>query len=480
MDSDETLNWESGDWDLVRKSLAAKRAKSWKKLKPLLTKWKKSGKNKLDEQFQVDLASAWWKALGSTILHASTLIELDEPGMASVAKKELEEVLESFPEKAIFVHRSKAEASMSDDRTAFTRSINVMAQAVVRAMSLVAYVALISKWPEGRLWNATGGPPEIQEYIEEDLEKAEECKKDKCSGHWSRLRYSENAAGPVKKSLCELPLVDLGRMDEDLVKRAISAYVDMGFPFLLKGMTTTWPAHKKWTKKGIKKHYGKAKINLKQDNWQYMSTCKASTSNFKGEEDGTIEELIDVFESLFPKDNLPKRDFRPPYMFSMDVAKKLPRDFYSDFSIPSFFVPDSKVNESVFTQMNMWPTNPIWTLGAPLSGTQPHRHLAAWNSLVYGMKRWYIQPPSVLLKKSGSDDYEIDGVQQWLEEDYPRLRRRPFECTQVPGDTVVVPPYWTHAVSNLQEGVGVAQEIGIPSSWAWTHRHLKSLFDWRV
>ena len=133
-------------------------------------------------------------------------------------------------------------------------------------------------------------------------------------------------------------------MDDNAVNTAISAYVIRGVPFLLKGATKGWKAHKKWTKTGIKKHYGKANINLKRDNWQYMATCKASTSNFKGEEDGTIEDLIDVFDSLFPKDNLPKPDFRPPYMFSMSITNNLPKEFFTDFKIPGYFFPGSKVN----------------------------------------------------------------------------------------------------------------------------------------
>ena len=113
MDYDETANWESGDWGPVKKSLGARREKDWKTFKSLMGEWKKARKGAKDdyvhkdspmESLAVALATAWWKALGSTTLYASILIEMDEKGMASKAIKLLKEVRGSNQRKDIGQH----------------------------------------------------------------------------------------------------------------------------------------------------------------------------------------------------------------------------------------------------------------------------------------------------------------------------------------------------------------------------------------
>jgi len=96
-----------------------------------------------------------------------------------------------------------------------------------------------------------------------------------------------------------------------------------------------------------------------------------------------------------------------------------------------------------------------WALGVAGSGAPVHFHNTAWNSLFYGRKHWYIYPPS----------RNLMGKKQtllWVEEDLEDLKAQgylPYECTQEPGDVLIVPELWGHAVLNVRDSVAVATEV---------------------
>lgn len=99
--------------------------------------------------------------------------------------------------------------------------------------------------------------------------------------------------------------------------------------------------------------------------------------------------------------------------------------------------------------------NMQWALGTQGSGAPVHFHNTAWNNLFYGMKRWYLFPPS----------HNLMGKRQvldWIEHDLPELKQEgfePFECVQHQGDVLVVPELWGHAVLNVKTSVAVATEV---------------------
>lgn len=51
------------------------------------------------------------------------------------------------------------------------------------------------------------------------------------------------------------------------------------------------------------------------------------------------------------------------------------------------------------------------------------------------------------------------GHLQWWLEVYPTLREedKPFECTQLPGETISVPSGWWHCVLNIDDSIAVTQ-----------------------
>ncbi len=94
-----------------------------------------------------------------------------------------------------------------------------------------------------------------------------------------------------------------------------------------------------------------------------------------------------------------------------------------------------------------------FALGARGSGAQPHFHQQTWNTLIYGRKRWYFEPPpngpfyfkpslsffreTILSKKVG----KTTGC---------------YEHIQHSGETIYVPEMYSHATLNLDDSLGVA------------------------
>ena len=76
------------------------------------------------------------------------------------------------------------------------------------------------------------------------------------------------------------------------------------------------------------------------------------------------------------------------------------------------------------------------------------------NTIVHGKKQWYIQPPM-------SSVYSRTHPIKWHatrtaddESNYPVL-----SCVQEAGDVFFVPEMWAHAVVNLEDSIGYANEL---------------------
>ena len=82
-----------------------------------------------------------------------------------------------------------------------------------------------------------------------------------------------------------------------------------------------------------------------------------------------------------------------------------------------------------------------------------HYHVDAWNALAHGKKRWFLYPPMEGM-------YSAKPISYWMEQGYKHAK--PLEFVQDAGDIVYIPRYWSHAVFNLQESVGVAVEFAHP------------------
>lgn len=136
-------------------------------------------------------------------------------------------------------------------------------------------------------------------------------------------------------------------------------------------------------------------------------------------------------------------DMAPPTYIFESIPESSP--ILEHFKIPSVLNPT--LTDIVTREIQFY-------VGGALSGAPPHYHSSAWNVLVYGLKRWFIYPPH-------ESFYSKQHVWDWW-----RSGNRPqaLECVQHPGDLVLLPDMWGHAVINLRESVGVASEFIYGSS----------------
>ncbi|CAE8701872.1 unnamed protein product [Polarella glacialis] len=136
-----------------------------------------------------------------------------------------------------------------------------------------------------------------------------------------------------------------------------------------------------------------------------------------------------------------------PYMFHRVEA------VYSVVESEDVSIPDPLMSWN-WTKDN---TFQIFALGGPGSGVTWHDHRAAFETVAYGWKRWFLYPSDTVTLGGSMGEYAID---DWLRVVYPTLGadRAPLECVLGPGDLIYVPEEWRHAVMNLADTVAVSTQ----------------------
>ena len=125
-------------------------------------------------------------------------------------------------------------------------------------------------------------------------------------------------------------------------------------------------------------------------------------------------------------------------------------------------------------------------IGPERSGTCVHIDplaTSAWNTLIYGKKRWVLFPPNVPKRIVKGKDYirkgEDDEAIHYFMYILPRIKRHAkevgnrgefkdfacYEFTQNAGETVFIPNGWWHAVLNLTHTVGITQNFCSPRNF---------------
>ncbi|KAJ6852279.1 F-box protein isoform X1 [Iris pallida] len=235
-------------------------------------------------------------------------------------------------------------------------------------------------------------------------------------------------------------------------------------PLLLTDLAETWPARKKWTIDQLLLSYGDVAFRLSQ------RSSKKITMSFK--------DYVSYMEIQHDED--------PLYIFDDkfgDVAPPL----LEDYSVPHLF------QEDFFDVLDPDQRPPFrWLIiGPERSGASWHVDpslTSAWNTLLYGRKRWALYPPGrvpagVTVHVNEEDgDVNIDSPTSllWWLDIYPHLaeHEKPLECTQLPGETIFVPSGWWHCVLNLETTIAVTQNFVNSSNFEYVcldmapgHRH---------
>jgi len=221
-------------------------------------------------------------------------------------------------------------------------------------------------------------------------------------------------------------------------------------PQVIKGATNSWPA-KDWTEETIRSKWGQKSFRVGSD-----------------EDDQDVRLSLDDFLSYHNSNT----DDNPMYMFE-HIGEAPLEDLLDEYYIPKYF-DESRDLFSVLTVDERPPHR--WMLyGGARSGSAIHKDplcTSAWNSSLFGRKRWVLFPPEARKihlmppSKEALWPARIAGPSAWFEHMLPRIRSEqwrgplPVEILQEAGETVYVPNNWWHIVLNLDPVVAVTQNIG--------------------
>jgi hypothetical protein len=127
-----------------------------------------------------------------------------------------------------------------------------------------------------------------------------------------------------------------------------------------------------------------------------------------------------------------------------------------------------------------WRDHLAIAIGADLQGLSFHWHGAAWNTVIFGKKRWILYDP-----KRWKDNEDEPGLQrrmalatdaswetilpssEWIRQLLPdpwrqeELREHGMDCIQHAGTMMFVPRGWMHMVVNIGDTVSVISEVGL-------------------
>lgn len=221
------------------------------------------------------------------------------------------------------------------------------------------------------------------------------------------------------------------------IEEFIEKFEKPGIPVILTDLTSKWTANTMWSKKNLLK--------------RYSETIFRTGSHFK-------LSLKNYFKYLQSQN-----EHKPLYLFDQNYPENAP-DLLFEYQIPEYF------SEDLFGLAGEDDRPPWrWILHGPAgSGVPFHtdpRGTSAWNSIIYGSKRWGLYPPNIHPPGVGPDDdeyYNAPTALKWWLQVYPKIedqKLKPLECHLNAGETIFVPSGWWHSVYNTDETMAVTHNF---------------------
>jgi histone arginine demethylase JMJD6 len=222
-----------------------------------------------------------------------------------------------------------------------------------------------------------------------------------------------------------------------------------GKPCIIIDAAKTWPCMRKWSNRYFMKKYGNAYFEL--------------TETYGSPDSDEWSALALQFKHYNHYMKTRKNDNIPLYIFDENFGTRPETSqLLKDYEVPEWF------KEDIFDLCDKSKKPPFrWIIiGPKRSGADMHHdelHTVAWNTLVYGKKRWLIFPPESFKKESYE---EMETGINWYINCYDKYKHLDhYDIIQKPGETVVIPPNWWHCVINLEESVAISQNYSPPSEY---------------
>ncbi|KAL3817728.1 hypothetical protein ACHAXA_002488 [Cyclostephanos tholiformis] len=152
------------------------------------------------------------------------------------------------------------------------------------------------------------------------------------------------------------------------------------------------------------------------------------------------------------------------------------RKFLEDPLTGTIYAPSKKRRVHLKDERERWRDHLAIAIGSDLQGLTFHHHGAAWNTVIFGKKRWIIyqedeEVPDMARRMAleNVDDSwrDIPPTPDWIRRLYPDpwrtdvVRRHGMDCIQHAGTMMFVPRGWMHMVVNIGDTVSVISEQGL-------------------
>ena len=241
-------------------------------------------------------------------------------------------------------------------------------------------------------------------------------------------------------------------------KEVFEKYIFMNRPFIVEaGSADHWPAFKRWTRQGLYTHYGNVEVNVATKPLPKNPGSRQDPS-WKGSPDVETMRMAEFLDAVLPSQLDPATHGNLTYPDRRYVFNTVSGRMADDIADPKQL--NYARSKQFFRSANAHPDGFLeWIVGPALSGAHIHAHLAAWNVVVSGRKRWVLAPYGEFKPPKDSRP-----AYYWFTEELPLLQAedecRFMEFEQAPGELVYVPDHWYHAVINTEPTVGASKQLG--------------------
>lgn len=214
-------------------------------------------------------------------------------------------------------------------------------------------------------------------------------------------------------------------------------YIALGKPVIFRRALQTEDQNEM----SIRRHFQKDTFLKKYGNEIIPVSAIPYASSF-----GVKSNVMTLADVANRNDLLTGDDANPPlYAFNTAMPKWRQR-LEEDVGLPSLLEGGGLIND---VEMQFY-------LGQAGTGAPMHFHGHAVNSLAYGEKKWFLQPPSsASYSKTPSLEFA-----KYLQS-HPHKASSLMQCTQKAGDVIYVPTLWGHATLNTMQSIGVAHEFSV-------------------
>lgn len=221
---------------------------------------------------------------------------------------------------------------------------------------------------------------------------------------------------------CDFVVVEGGNPSSEELFNASRAW---SMPTIVRGLARTWGASYNWGVDGLKEQVGELKV-------QVGPLPYARTLGVNGHKMMRVADFVDQMLKSEPGPG-------SPYVFDDQLFRHAGPKFQQE-AFPAGQPP-----------FETWrPEIGQFMLGPAGSGAPMHEHKHAINALFFGRKRWAVLPP-------GAKKWSNEVAHDWFRT--PGALDGTLQCVQGPGDVLILPPCWAHAVLNVEDVVASAIEV---------------------